>query len=640
MAKTAIRKSIKLFGTDESVVKQRVVTAGHIQAVLDNGSLRYICYRGTEVLRGISFLVRDKNWGTYAAVISSLKVKQAKTGFTISYHAECKDAAQEIHYDAKIEAIDGRLTFSAIGHPMTDVLTNRTGFVVLHPLTGVVGQPMEIVHTDGKRRKSKFPKIISPGQPVFKIRSLKHLVMPGVLATVVMEGNTFEMEDHRNWMDASYKTYVCSLLDPWPYTLLKGKSFEQSITLTLDGKPKQPVRTIKSDRISISLGSVAGKLPTLGIGVPMAQANDAQAASETIKALQLSSLVCQIDGRLGGQEVAARAFDSLSKLTGVPVKLEIILPAKDSATIEINAVADAAKAAGLNPQSVVVTQMHDLKSFQPNTPRPWGPSYEEMAAAARTAFPGASIGGGMLSYFTELNRKPVPKGLFDFVTHTVCPIVHAADDISVMETLESLPWIFASTRAMIGKQSYHIGPSGIPCRDNPYGAAVAANRNNERMCLSDVDPRQSGLFAAAWNVGLLAAAAASKVDAIALGAVTGSRGVISPAGVNPVYWVLHSMGAFKDGRHVVTSSTAPGVVVALACQSKHGRGLWLANLTAKRQVAKVNGFSGAVMKTVLDEKNFDRATKGNNVLSMNREKLNELSEVELSPYAVVQFCSV
>ena len=52
-------------------------------------------------------------------------------------------------------------------------------------------------------------------------------------ATVLMEGNKFEMEDHRNWMDASYKTYVCSLLDPWPYTLKKGEAFDQSITVTV-----------------------------------------------------------------------------------------------------------------------------------------------------------------------------------------------------------------------------------------------------------------------------------------------------------------------------------------------------------------------------------------------------------------------
>ena len=53
------------------------------------------------------------------------------------------------------------------------------------------------------------------------------------------------------------------------------------------------------------------------------------------------------------------------------------------------------------------------------------------------------VGGGMLSYFTELNRKRPPVDGIDYVTHTTCPIVHAADDISVMETLEALPYVVA-----------------------------------------------------------------------------------------------------------------------------------------------------------------------------------------------------
>src|SRR5262249_32957909 len=155
---------------------------------------------------------------------------------------------------------------------------------------------------------------------------------------------------------------------------------------------------------------------------------------------------CQIDGREQGQKEAAASFRALSGQTGVPITLEIILPANEPADKELSAIAGAVNAAGLAPASIVVTQMHDLKSFQPNTPRPWGPTYEEMAAAARVFFPNAVLGGGMLSYFTELNRKPTPNGLFDFITHTGCPIVHAADDISIMETLETLPWIFASAR--------------------------------------------------------------------------------------------------------------------------------------------------------------------------------------------------
>ena len=72
--------------------------------------------------------------------------------------------------------------------------------------------------------------------------------------------------------------------------------------------------------------------------------------------------------------------------------------------------------------------------FECSAPPP--PPATRPAAAARKAFPGVTLGGGMLSYFTELNRKPAPRGVFDFITHTACPIVHAADDLSVMETLD------------------------------------------------------------------------------------------------------------------------------------------------------------------------------------------------------------
>ena len=55
----------------------------------------------------------------------------------------------------------------------------------------------------------------------------------------------------------------------------------------------------------------------------------------------------------------------------------------------------------------------------------------------------------MFSFFTELNRKRPPAQLLDFVHNSTCPIVHAADDRSVMETHEALPYQVATAR------SYH-----------------------------------------------------------------------------------------------------------------------------------------------------------------------------------------
>jgi len=650
MAKSTLSRAIKLYGTEVPDAKRRIVTAGPVSVMLDNGAIRYIRFCGSEVLRGIAYLVRDKNWGTYAPKIENLKVKQGKDSFTITYTATCKDKSQGIRYTALIEGnAKGTVKFSATGTPLTNFVTNRTGFVVLHPLVGVVGEPVEIVHTDGKTKKSKFPKYISPGQPVFEIRALKHQVMPGVAATVLMEGNKYEMEDHRNWMDASYKTYVCSLLDPWPYTLKKGEAFDQSITVTIEGKPKQKIAKA-SGGIAVTMGKPKGRMSAVGIGVPMAEAKHALGKIEPIAMLAPAHLVCQIDGRNKGQAEAAAAFRRLGEACKAPMTLEIILPAKAPATDEMHAIASELRAADFKPDAVVITQAHDLMSFQPNTPRPWGPTYEEMAAAVRETLPGVPVGGGMLSYFTELNRKRPPKSVFDFITHTVCPIVHAADDISVMETLESLPSIIASTRAMIGKTPYHWGPSSIPCRTNPYGAAVTPNPGNSRVCLADMDPRQRGLFAAAWNLGLAAAAARGGIARVAFGAVTGPQGAVyrkanyqqpwfdgSEAIVYPVYHLLAGLMPASGARLIDTVSSAPSTVVSLGLKGMRGPVLWLANLSAEPQKVKVGGFSGPAMLHIIGESNFKPAAMRADYLAGTT--LKKVTGIELGPYAVARLAT-
>jgi hypothetical protein len=650
MAKSPLTRAIKLTGTDNAEGKRRLLTAGPITAMFDNGAIRYIRYRGVEVLRGIAYLARDKNWGTYAPAIEGLKIRQGKDGFSISYAATCKDKDQGLRYEAKIEAsASGALKFSAVGTPLSDFLTNRTGFVVLHPLNGIVGEPVEIVHTDGKTRKSRFPKFISPGQPVFEIRSLKHQVMPGVSATVLMEGNKFEMEDHRNWMDASYKTYVCSLLDPWPYTLKKGEAFSQSITVTLEGKPSSRAAAKAGNAVSIAVGKVKGRIPEIGVGVPMAEAKATAGNADLVAAMMPAHVVCQIDGRRDGQAEAASSFRALREKTGIRSTLEIVLPAKAPAHDEVRAIASAMRAADYMPDAIVVTQMHDLKSFQPNTPRPWGPTYEEMAAAVRETFPGIPLGGGMLSFFTELNRKPAPKGVFDFITHSVCPIVHAADDISVMETLEALPSIVASTRHMIGKTPYHVGPSSIPCRDNPYGAAVAPNPNNGRICLSDMDPRQRGLFAAAWNLGLLARFAEGGVESVTLGATTGPQGVIyrkasykqpwfdaARAKVYPAYHVLAGLAAASGNKRREAMSSNPSRIAAVSHVSAAGTELWLANLSPEAQEVKVSGIEGAAEIHHMSDRNFQALANKPDYLNSHGEKVKKLATVELGPYGVVR----
>ncbi len=635
--------AIKLFGTEQSDPPARALKAGALTALFDNGALRRICFAGTEVLRGIAYLPRDRNWGTYAPSLTNLSVKQGRTGFAIRYDVHFADDQQSLTAHARIEGKDdGTLTFSVTATPGSDFVTNRTGFVVLHPLQGVVGKPVEVTHTDGRVETAHFPEAISPGQPIFEIAGLAHRVVPGVTATLTLTGNKFEMEDHRNWMDASYKTYVCSLLDPWPYTLPKGAAFTQSVNLAITGKPRKSAAADTGPAVTITIGKPAGRLPAIGLAVGMADAQTAMAHSALIAAARPAHLVCQIDGRAAGQAETAAAYAALKARAGCPVAVELILPALAPAAEEMAHLARMIKQGGLSPDSVIVTQAHDLKSFQPGTPRPWGPNYEDMAASARASFPGLRIGGGMLSFFTELNRKRPPQGLFDFITHSTCPIVHAADDLSVMETLEALPWIIKSTRALIGKTPYHLGPSGIACRDNPYGATTFPNPGNQRTCLTDDDPRQRGLFATAWTLGLIAATAAGGLAAITPCTATGPRGLIltsaipqpghDGAAVVPTYQLFAALAPFSKARRLATLTNAPQSVAALAHQSAKGPVLWLANLTNAAQKVQIGGITGPQNLLLLDTDSFT-ASQSADFLTTPGTPLGRSGRLTLPPYA-------
>jgi hypothetical protein len=656
MATKAPSRAIKLFGTTNIDSKGRILRAGPLSAVLDNGQLRYVRVNDIEVLRAIAFLVRDENWGTFTPEISNLKVKQGKTGFRVTYRARCADAKRALTYDAEITGdVGDGLKFSAKAMPESDFLTNRTGFVVLHPLQGVAGKPVKVMHVDGKSEKSRFPKIINPVQPFYNIHALSHEIAPGNWAICRMEGDSFEMEDHRNWTDASFKTYVRPLAEPWPYTLPAGKSFDQAVSLTFTRKLPKPKGRGGSKKIAVTLGGGAGTMPRIGVGVPAEEADNAVSAVDALKAAGLQQLICQIDCRRGDATALCRRYKQLGDATGAGVVLEIILTGAESPEAELARVGGQAKVAGLQPMAVAVSPAPDLKATLPGSAGPKVAPLADIYKAARAAFPGVRLGGGMFSYFTELNRKRPPVELLDYVTHTSAPIVHAADDISVMETLEALPYVIDSTRSFIGKKTpYWVGPSSIAARDNPYGAATAANPDNQRICLADRDPRHRGLFGAAWTLGYIAAFARGGLEAVNLAAATGPRGLLyrptdTPQpyfddvkrGFYPLYHVIAGLAGAAGRKQIAADSGAPTKVASVAYRGAAGPVVWLANLTGEKQTVQVKGFKpGPVAISQLDEGSFAAATKRQDFLGKLMKKVKKMpASIPLRPYAVVRIAA-
>ncbi|HLW91540.1 MAG TPA: hypothetical protein VKS78_09600 [Roseiarcus sp.] len=644
-------RAIKLCGTEAPVAPSRRLVAGPLSVEIENGQLRYVTFAGVEVLRGVAFLVRDDNWGTYSPKIDGLAIEEGVEGFVVAYRAACADARQKLVYEAHISGrADGSLSFEAVATPETDVVTNRTGFVVLYP-AALAGQPVRVTHVDGGEIEARFPSRISPSQPIFNIRSLSHEVAPGLRATCRMEGDAFEMEDQRNWGDASYKTYVRPLALPWGYTLAKGSRHEQSVRLSFSGKVGGgAVREMHRD-LTVALGAdLATRMPEVGVGLPAAETDATLAAIDNLRFLEPRFLVCAIDARTGHGLEALEAYRQIADAGHAAIVMEIVLPDESEASAALAPIAAAVAAARLKIDAVIVSTAADLRSWQPGAQRPERPTVEEICKAARTAFPGARLGGGMLSYFTELNRKPPRAELVDFVSHTTCSIVHAADDRSVMETLETLPAIIASTRAMIGETPYRIGPSAIACRDNPYGKAVASNPENKRVCLTDRDPRQRGLFNAAWTLGYVAACAYGGLEAVALGAATGcfgfahSRaehatpyfGLVDRQTVYPAFHVMAGLCRGHGRRLIEARISDPRRVAALAWRGDRGSVLWLANLTDEPQTLRILGPIGAGRRrAMLDAASFARAALTTDALDAVAQPF-AVEELALDAYAVAR----
>ncbi len=158
-------------------------------------------------------------------------------------------------------------------------------------------------------------------------------------------------------------------------------------------------------------------------------------------------------------------------------------------------------------------------STPPGSAWPDCPPLEDVYAAARRAFPGVRLGGGMLSYFTELNRKRVPADDLDFVTHCTCRSSMPPTTVSVMQSLEALPFITRSVRAIYGDKPYRIGPSTIAMRQNPYGSATKDNPTLSRIAMANRDPRHNALLGAAWAVGYAARTAPAGLEQLMLTAL-------------------------------------------------------------------------------------------------------------------------
>lgn len=649
-------RNVLYYGKETPLPEQLPLRAGPLTMIYENGDLRYIKLGEKEIVRRLYVAIRDRNWGTAANVLSNVQMHIEDEAFQITY--ECTNKILDIdfvwHGELRGDA-NGIISCSMQGNARSTFLRNRIGFCLLHP-SALAGTNAQIEHVDDYSEASQFPIHIAqqqvingeikPVAPFNEMRAVAHEIVPGVWTEVRFGGEIFEMEDQRNWTDASYKTYGTPLRLPFPAEVQAGTSIRQTVTISLLNRDwsvaDEPAPMAQNKLTRLTIGDKRTPLPP--IGVEVASHGQPLRAVELgrLRALTLSHL--RVDLRLGETTYAADLRRATEEARALGVALEVALHLTDNAASELTALA--ALLHEIQPPVATWLVFHVKEKA---TTAPWVALAREMLA---TYDPKLTIGAGTNIYFTELNRSRPPVAVLDVIAYSINPQVHAFDNSSLVETVAAQAATATSARQFCGERPLLVSPITLQPRFNPNATGPEPEPAAGALP-AQVDPRQMSLFGAGWTLGSIKyLAETGAVAGMTYYETTGWRGVMETAqgsalpqqfqsiagGVFPLYHVLADVGEFAGGTVIQSTSSEPLQVDGLVLQKDGRTRILVANFTAQSQQVFIHPVQQGATVRYLDETNAEaamaapaefRATMGA-VISSSEGKL----ELTLRPFAL------
>ncbi len=574
--------------------------AGRVSMLFDseNATLRYIKIGQNEILHGITAPIRDENWGTVVPQVSNIKLDNADDHFKLTFDAVCKARDIDFRWQGTVTGTKaGEVEFAFDGVAKTTFMRNRIGLCVLHGASAA-GKPWVITHVDGEKSKGAFPTFIAPHQPAKQIRAIDHEFAKGAWAHVELLGEVFEMEDQRNWTDASFKTYCIPLEIPYPVKIEAGTKISHKARISVSGD--LPADSPAEPRVTLTLGKQESRLPRLGLQVASETGELSQGQIDRLKQLKLDHL--RVDVRSADESFAAklRAADRQAKAIGAPLHLGVVL-GKQAAAAEVNKFAEELKTLQPNASAYIinVTDWEQLKLAR---------------AALKDVAGKAQFGGAKMTNYVEINRDRPTNDELDLVSFNITPQIHAFDNLSMVETLPIQGAAVRSARQFLGQRPLLIGP--ITLRP-----PLADQKPAPGELPPDVDLRQSSAFAAAWTVGSVKSLAEAGARSATYYETVGWKGLMEwdappkrpapvptkPGEVFPVYQVFRELADFSGGNVQQLDSTEPQAVVGLSLSNLGKRCILLANLTDRKQPALLRGLSGPAKIALLDGRPIEQS---------------------------------
>ncbi len=575
MIKTACTESIEL-------------SAGPLSMVFEPSTamLRYVRFGDIEVVRGVFAPVRDQNWNTIPFTVHDFQHRQSSDQFSLDFLVKCSEADIQFDWRGEVKGTSaGIVRFEFRGEAKSICWKNRIGLCVLHPIKECAGRRCVIEHTDGSTSNDRFPKWISPHQPFKNIRSMTHDVATDLQAKVTFTGEVFETEDQRNWTDASYKTYCTPLELPFPIEISAGSQINQSVAIELCGDvPSKSSSMTNSKQVESSVHVTVNweqPRPMLPIGLSMATCPEQPATAVKERLREIKPAHLRLDLNLGRDDWFDELHNTIEFASDIDSKLEVAIFTVD--------VGDAAWTRCLQELERVRDQIARWLVFHP-TAKSTPDDLAEAASAILHRFSSlVPVIVGTNAYFAELNRNrpKVPGNCL--VGYSINPQVHAFDELSLCETLQTHRWTVDTAQHLFGRPVV-ISPITLRPRFNPNATSNGAGGITSEP---ETDPRQSSAFVAAWTVGVLSQLASHpNVASLTFYETFGPRGIMSSGG--EVYPVASVFDWIRGGCSIFqATSSAQLEVAAVALQRCNGdREVLLANMSNRPQQVGIGGADG------------------------------------------------
>lgn len=546
--------------TDSFKARGELITFGDWQIDLRDDEFADIKYRGHNVLRSIRCVVRDRDWNTADLVIddkeitnNSIKLNVHSTGFDSSF------AGQVIG-----EFENETAKFSMNLKSQQDFQTNRTGLIVLHE-PEVAGVNLGVKHSNGDVEDTKFPIDISPNQPVLDISGL-HWEQNNNSIDIEFSGDVFEMEDQRNWTDASYKTYSRPLANPFPYSVKSGETIWQEITVR--SSPDSDLK-LSNEELEIKLND-SGHAPALQIA-----ASTAPGARPIYKEFVEAELV-----ELDLKSTNWKAALDRSQISGLPIDVRVVDNENLEELIHL-----------LNPDQVIRLALFDEKQHVSTKE-----TNAKLHAALARANKSIPVVSGARSHFTELNREQhqILPGA-EAICFSSTPLFHSLTTAQLVESVAMQRLTAQQAVGISGGKPVHVGPVTLRPRFN--NVATAAQPGPIKPDLSEgygaeftdsADPRQSSRELAAWAIASFAAFTVPGVSSLTLFESWGTRGIRNSKGVDfPVADALRALRAMS-GKRVSVGADSEGKIWVIATESTDVSTLLATNLHSETVRFTVN----------------------------------------------------